>query len=264
MRTKSLDLEAIGPDSTYFIDSVQKAMEVLTCFNRKFSRSTLSEVSRSISVSRASARRSLLTLHALGFLESDGKYFWPSSKVLLIGHAYLTSTRLPSMAQPFLDALSERTKESSSIGQWLEDDAILVCRSTARRCLSTGMGVGSRLPAFCSSLGRVLLAGLPRAEAAQRIRSMEKSAFTERTIVDNDEVLEIVDACRARGYSSSDGEIELGVRSIAVPLREREGQTVAAISISVRAERMTFMEFEEACLPFLRKTRDQLESRLNA
>lgn len=264
MRTYSPDLEAIDSDSPYFVNSIQKAMDVLTCFNRKSSRLTLSEVARCIDVSRASARRSLLTLHALEFLQSDGKYFWPSPKVLLVAHAYLTSMRLPSLAQPFLDALSERTKESSSIGQWLGDDAILVCRSTARRCLSTGMGVGSRLPGFCSSLGRSLLAGLPPAEAATRIRSMKRSAFTERTIVHDDEIIRIVDMCRARGYSSNDGEIELGVRSLAVPLRERSGQTVAAISISIRAERMTFLEFEESCLPLLRRTRDQLESHLNA
>lgn len=264
MRTQLNDKETIGPASPYFVDSIQKAMEVLTCFNRQSARLTLSEVARAISISRASARRSLLTLHALGFLESDGKHFWPSPKVLLIGHAYLTSRRLPSMAQPFLDALSERTKESSSVAQWLGDDAIIVCRSTARRCLSTGLGVGSRLPGFCSSLGRVLLAGLPFAEACHRVRAMNKDAFTERTLVDNDAIVRSVDVCRARGYASNDGEIELGVRSMAVPLRERDGQTVAAISISVRAERMTLMEFEESCLPFLRKTRDQLESRLNA
>lgn len=238
-------------------------MAVLTCFGRRTARLTPSDVARLIDTSPASARRSLVTLEALGYLESDGKRFHLASKALLIAHAYLSSKPLPSMAQPLLDTLSERTKESASIGEWLGNDIIIVGRSTARRCLSTGLGVGSRLPGYCSALGRALLAGLPPAQAQRRIRMMDRVALTERTVVEVRLLDEMVARCRDLGHSLSDGEIETAVRSMAVPVRAPSGEPMAAMSISVRADRMTLSDFEAAFLPLLKRCRDQLESRLN-
>jgi IclR family pca regulon transcriptional regulator len=205
----------------------------------------------------------LVTLQALGYLESDGKRFQLAPKVLLMAHAYLSSRPLPSVAQPLLDTLSERTKESASIGQWLDDDVIIVGRSTARRCLSTGLGVGSRLPGYCSALGRALLAGLPAAEARSRVRGMERRRLTERTVVGVDALDAKVASCRELGFSSSDGEIEMAVRSIAVPVRNAAGETFASMSMSVRADRMSLKEFVQDVVPLLQKCRDQLEIRLN-
>ena len=238
-------------------------MAVLTCFGRRATRLTPSDVARLIETSPASARRSLLTLEELGYLESDGKRFQLASKTLLVAHAYLSSKPLPSLAQPLLDTLSERTKESASIAEWLGSDVIIVGRSTARRCLSTGLGVGSRLPGYCSSLGRSLLAGLPPVQARRRIRAMDRVALTDRTVVDADLLEAMVARCRQLGYSSSDGEIEAAVRSMSVPIRAAGGETIAAMSISVRADRMTLVEFEQAFLPLLKRCRDQLEARLN-
>jgi IclR family pca regulon transcriptional regulator len=170
----------------------------------------VSEVARLTQSSPASARRSLLTLQALGYLESDGKRFWMLPKALLVAHAYLASRPTPSLAQPLLDALSERTRESASLAMLLGDDAIIIARSTARRSLSTGLGIGSRLPAYCAALGRVLLAGLPPAEAARRVRAMPRPSLTARTVTDAGEVLALIDRCREEGYASNDGELELG------------------------------------------------------
>jgi IclR family pca regulon transcriptional regulator len=250
------------PVDKNFVASLQKGLEVLTCFGRQHGRLTVSEVARLTGGSPASARRSLLTLRALGYVESDGKRFWLLPKVLLVAHAYLASRPTPSLAQPLLDALSERTRESASLGTLLEDDAIIIARSTARRSLSIGLGIGSRLPAYCSALGRVLLASLPAAEAERRVRAMPRRALTPRTVFEADAVLALVARCRDEGHAGSDGELELGVRSMAVPVLDRAGATVAGMSIAVRSERMEFVEFRDAFLPALRKASTTLTGRL--
>lgn len=255
-------LTDVNAADRYFVTSLEKGLDVLTCFGRQHNRLTLSEVARLTGMSPASARRSLLTLHQLGYLDSDSKRFWVQPRALLVAHAYLSSRPMPSLAQPLLDALSERTRESVSLGQLLDDDAIIVARSTARRSLSTGLGIGSRLPAYCSALGRVLLAGMSAQDALARVRGMRRVALTPQTIHSVAQVVELVDRCREDGFSTNDGELEIGVRSMAVPVRDRTGQVVAAISIAVRVERMGMGEFRDAFLPMLNRARETLEARL--
>lgn len=261
-KNDSKPLTDVNAVDRHFVTSLQKGLDVLTCFGRQHNRLTLSEVARLTGVSPASARRSLLTLQQLGYLDGDGKRFWVQPRALLVAHAYLSSRPMPSLAQPLLDALSERTRESASLGQLLDDDAIIVARSTARRSLSTGLGIGSRLPAYCSALGRVLLAGMPAQDALARIRGMRRVALTPQTIHGVAQVEALVNRCREDGFSTNDGELEIGVRSMAVPVRDREGRVVAAISIAVRVERMGMGEFREAFLPMLNRARDTLELRL--
>lgn len=260
-RTDAPSEEEPAPDKN-FVASLEKGLAVLTCFGRQHSRLNVSEVARLTLSTPASARRSLLTLRALGYLDSDGKRFWLLPKALLVAHAYLASRPEPSVAQPLLDALSERTRESASLALLQDDDAIIIARSTARRSLSTGLGIGSRLPAYCAALGRVLLASLPPEEAERRIRAMPRPRLSPRTVTDAAEVLAIVARCRREGYASNDGELELGVRSMAVPVRDRAQLVVAAMSIAVRTERMTLVEFREAFLPALQKASASLSARL--
>jgi len=245
-----------------FVASLGKGLDVLTCFGRQHARLTVSEVGRLTKSTPASARRSLLTLEALGYLESDGKHFWMHPRSLLVAHAFLSSRPMPSLAQPLLDALSERTRESASLGQLLQDDVIVIARSTARRSLSTGLGIGSRLPAYCSAMGRVLLADLPTREVERRLRAMPRPALTPRTIVELPRLLELVERSREQGWAVNDGELEIGVRSMAVPVRNREGAAIAAMSIAVRYERMDMDEFREAFLSPLMRARKTLEARL--
>ena len=245
-----------------FVVSLKKGLEVLTCFGRQHGRLTLSEVARLAGISPASARRSLLTLQQLGYLDCDGKYFWMLPRSLLVAHAYLASRPTPSLAQPLLDALSEKTRESASLGTLLDDDAIIIARSTARRSLSTGLGIGSRLPVYCSAMGRVLLASMTPTEAARRIHGMARPQLTPATVVDAAQILQLVARCRADGYSTNDGELEIGVRSMAVPVSDSAGLFIGAMSIAVRAERMTMAEFREAFLPALQRARTTLGSRL--
>ena len=245
-----------------FVVSLQKGLYVLTCFGRQHGRLTVSEVARLTEVSPASARRSLLTLQTMGYLGSDGKHYWMQPRCLLVAHAYLASSPTPSLAQPLLDALSERTRESASLGTLIDDDALIIARSTARRSLSTGLGIGSRLPVYCSAMGRVLLASMAPAEAARRVHSMARPRLTAGTVVDATQVLDMVARCRADGYATNDGELEIGVRSMAVPVTDRAGNAVGAMSIAVSAERMTMAEFREAFLPALQRARATLATRL--
>ena len=245
-----------------FVFSLQKGLEALTCFGRQNGRLTVSEVARLTDVSPASARRSLLTLQTMGYLDSDGKHYWMLPRCLIVAHAYLASRPTPSLAQPLLDALSERTRESASLGTLIDDDAIIIARSTARRSLSTGLGIGSRLPVYCSAMGRVLLASMAPEEAARRVHGMARPQLTTGTVVDASQVLTLVERCRADGYATNDGELEIGVRSMAVPVFDRAGHAVGAMSIAVRAERMTMVEFREAFLPSLQRARTTLATRL--
>lgn len=253
-----------APGDKTFVSALKKGLEVLTCFGRDASKLTVSEVARLTGSTPASARRAMHTLLALGFLESDGKRFWMGARALLIAHAYLTSRPTAQIAQPVMEALAERTRESSSLGKLLDGDVIILSRSITRSTLATGLGIGARLPAYCSAMGRVLLASLPREEAARKLRAMERIRLTPRTTCGVDELLALVDECRERGWAYSDEELELGVRSIAVPIVDRSGHTVAGLSISVRAERMGLSEFRERMLPHLLKARDSLAVRLMA
>lgn len=245
-----------------FVESLRKGLEVLTCFDRRHTRLTLSEVARLTQATPASARRSLSTLVQLGYLETDGKLFWMLPRALLVAYSFLSSRPMPALAQPLLDALSERTRESASLGTLLEDDAIIIARSTARRSLSAGLGIGSRLPLYCSAIGRVLLSGLPPAQARARLQAAERTPLTRQTVVGEQELLGLLDTCRACGWSYSDGELELGVRSMAAPVRDPEGRTIAAMSIAVRAERLEMGEFRETFRAPLMRARNALEKRL--
>jgi len=245
-----------------FVTALGKGLDVLTSFNRQHAKLTLSEVARLTGSTPASARRSLVTLHALGYLESDGKRFWVAPRALLVAHAYLSSRPTPQLAQPLLDALAERTRQSASLGKLLDEDVIIIARSTARRSLSTGLGIGSRLPAYCSALGRVMLAQLPRAEAVQRVRAMKRVPLTSKTIYEADAVLAELDLCRQQGWAAADGELELGVRSLAAPVHDQDGHLIGGLSISVRAERMTMLEFRQQLLPVLLKGKNELARKL--
>ncbi|MBN9427645.1 MAG: helix-turn-helix domain-containing protein [Burkholderiales bacterium] len=245
-----------------YVDALQKGLDVLTCFDRTHSRLTISEVARRTGHSPASARRSLFTLQTLGYLETDGKRFWIGHRSLLVASSYFSSRPLPSLAQPLLDGLSERTRESATLAKLLDQQVIVIARSTARRSLSVGLTIGSRLPVYCSALGRVLLASLPAHEARAMVGSVELRRLAPRTPTTLNAVLSRVAACRADGYATSDEELELGVRSMAVPVFNRNGQTVAGLSIAMRADRMGPKEFVDAFLPALRRAQARLAEKL--
>ncbi|MBB3177943.1 IclR family transcriptional regulator C-terminal domain-containing protein [Variovorax sp. Sphag1AA] len=241
-----------------FVASLDKGLKVLLCFERKHSKLTLAEVARLTGYSPATARRFLMTLEALDYLHSDGKRFWVSPRTLLLARPYLVSRPAPQLAQPILDALAERTRQSASLGILLDNEVLIIARSTGRRTLSTGLAIGSRLPIYCSSIGRAILSTLPQEEVMSYLANASYEQWTPRTVPDIASAAESVARCRSTGWAECDEELELGVRSIAVPIPNASGKAVAALSLSVRAERMTMKAFEDAHLDAIQETRKQL------
>jgi IclR family pca regulon transcriptional regulator len=236
-----------------WIAGLAKGLRLLEAFDSAHVRMTITEAASRVGLSLASARRCLLTLVKLGYMQTDGKQFWLGHGALKISYAYSASTRLPRLLQPALDALSERSRESASLAVLHEGWALVAARSTARRTLRVGLGVGSRLPVYCSAAGRALIAWQPEAQARAVLRATPREALTPRTRVTLADVLAELRATRERSYAVCDEEIELGVRSIAVPLRDGAGETIAAMTISTRAERMTVGEMVQEYLPALLK-----------
>ncbi len=242
-----------------FVASLEKGLKVLLCFERKHSRLNLTEVARLTGYTPAAARRLLKTLQELDYLHSDGKWFWVAPRTLLLARPYLVSRPAPQLAQPVLDQLADRTRQSASLGLLLDDEVLIIARSTGRRTLSTGLGIGSRLPAFCSALGRAMLSTWPRADVARYLAATPMHAYTPRTARDPAAAIEQVEHCRIHGWAECDEELELGVRSIALPVTSTPDKTLAALSLSVRAERMSMQAFRQAHLEAIREARDVLK-----
>lgn len=228
-----------------------KGLRLLEAFDAAHARMTVTEAARQVDVSLASARRCLLTLCELGYLQTDGKRYWLDHGALRISYAYAASTQLPRLFQPALDALSERSRESASLAVLHGGKVLIAARSTARRTMRIGLGVGSRLPLHCSAAGRSLLLHRTDAQMRALLGAVPLERFTPRTLTTLRELRRELEASRERGYTVCDEEIELGVRSIAVPIEDRHGATIAAMTISTRAERMTVAEMAQAFLPAL-------------
>ena len=243
-----------------YVAGLEKGLLIIEAFGIKNKALTLSEAAEVTGHSRASARRSLLTLQRLGYVECDGKYFRLAPRVLRLGHAYLTSTSLARIVQPTLEAISERTRESSSFAVLDGTDVVFVARAATRRSLSNGLGLGSRLPVHSAATGRVLLADLPPDEALLRLKRMARSQLTPHTRVDIPVLMALLDDVRKQGYAVSNEELELGVRSLAVPIREGSGRTVGSLSIVSATSRRTLDNMIEDLLPELERARRMLAS----
>jgi IclR family pca regulon transcriptional regulator len=241
-----------------YVAGLEKGLAVIEAFGIRNSPLTLSDAAEITGHSRASARRSLLTLQRLGYVESDGRYFRLAPRALRLGHAYVTSTPLSKQVQPILEAVSERTQESSSLAVLDGIDVVFVARAATRRSLTNGLGVGSRLPAYCAATGRVLLASLPQEEAERLLKRMARHKLTPNTRTELAELLALLEDVRRRGYAVSDEEIELGVRSIAVPIRDAAGRTIASMSLVGATSRYSLASMVDSLLHELESTRRML------
>lgn len=241
-----------------YVAGLEKGLAIIEAFGIRNGPLTLSEAAAITGHSRASARRSLLTLQRLGYVESDGRYFRLAPRVLRLGHAYLTSTSLAKLVQPILEAVSERTQESSSLAVLDGTDAVFVARAATRRSLSNGLGLGSRLPAYCAATGRVLLAALPPEQAELLLKRMARHRLTPHTRIELPDLLALLNEVRAQGYAVSNEELELGVRSIAVPIRDASGRTVASMSLVASTSRHSLETMLRTLLPELESTRRML------
>lgn len=254
--------EARTSEEKEYVAGLEKGLAIIEAFGIHNRPLTLSEAAHITGHSRASARRSLLTLQALGYVQSEGKHFRLAPRVLRLGHAYVSSTTLLKPMQPALEAISERTRESSSVAVLDGGDVVFLARAATRRSLSTGLGLGSRLPAHGAATGRVLLAALPPEEAERRLKRMARPQMTPNTRTGVGELMKMLEDVRVDGYAISDEELELGVRSVAVPVQDASGQVVAAMSIVASTRRRTLDNVLGSLLPELESARRMLEALL--
>lgn len=241
-----------APDRDHMA-ALEKGLAVIECFDAVHDKLTIADVARATELSRAAARRCLLTLAKIGYAEFDGKFFRLTPRVLRLGHAWLASAALPQLVQPFLERLSEETHESSSACLLDGHEIVYIARSAQRRIMSVGLSVGTRLPAFCTSMGRVLLAARDPADARARILAGRPRALTPHTVTDPDRLAAILAEVRAQGYCIVDQELELGLISIAMPLINTRGEVVAAFNLSGQVQRSSAAEMAERFLPGMRQ-----------
>jgi IclR family transcriptional regulator, pca regulon regulatory protein len=234
-----LDDAEDGVNDRDYVNSLARGLEVICAFNRNKPRMTLSDMSRSTGMARATVRRLLLTLVREGYAETDGKYFSLRPKVLRLGYAVLSSMNIWDVAQPIMTELSAKLRESCFAAVLDGDEVVYVARANSDRLVNIGISVGSRAPVHCVSTGRVLLAALPDDELQKILDDMELERFTPTTTVSKVKLRDLIEETRASGWSIVDQELEVGLRSISVPIRTPEGQVVAALNVCCPSSRNT-------------------------
>jgi IclR family pca regulon transcriptional regulator len=224
---------------------------VLRTFDNDCRELSTAGLAKRLGISRASARRFLLTLSSLGYLRKQGQYFQPTSKVLSLSAVFFSSTPLSAVAQPYLEDVTRRTEESCSLGILENNVVVFVARSRARWILIPGLRVGSAIPAYCTAIGRVLLAALRENELSHYLQTVELKPLSDRTITRKAELREIIADVRRRGHAIVDQELEQGLRSIAVPIVQNN-ETVGSISVASEVNRSTLRRMKQDFLPVLR------------
>ncbi|GAA5165675.1 IclR family transcriptional regulator domain-containing protein [Amycolatopsis dongchuanensis] len=229
-----------------------KGLAVIEAFGAERTQMTVTEAARAVSLSPAAARRCLLTLTELGYLVQEDRYFRPTPRMMRLGEAYLEGATLPTLARPFVEAGRDELGESMSLAVYDEGTALFVARAEVHRIVSTGVRLGARLPAYASATGRVLLAGLPEEERERYLRTCEPRRTTPHSVTTIPEIRDRIEAAAAEGFAVTDEELELGMRSMAVPVVDSAGRVHAAMSTSVFVARVTMEEMRRRYLPVLR------------
>ena len=234
-----------------YVQSFARGLEVIRSFSTQTPQQTLTQVAQRTGLTRAGARRILLTLLTLGYVESDGKLFRLTPRILDLGFAYLSSMPIWNLAEPVMEELAEQVKESCSAAVLDGSDIVYVMRVPTHKIMRTTLGVGSRLPAYCTSLGRVLLADLPAQEQVKRLEGSDLRVFTRNTVTDIDALLTKIQLVRKQGWCLVNQELEEGLISLAAPITNRAGRTVAALNISGQANRTNAKTAQDRLLPAL-------------
>ncbi len=234
-----------------FVQSFARGLAVLRSFGADAPAQTLTGAAERSGLSRAGARRILLTLQQLGYVEADGRLFRLTPRVMELGFAYLSSQPVWHLALPVMEELVQDIHESSSAAVLDGEDIVYVLRVPAKKIMAISLGPGSRLPAYCTAMGRVLLAGLPPAERRARLERTPLAARTARTITDVEQLLGVLEQVRRDGHALVHAELEEGLISMAAPIVNRAGRVVAAINVSAQDQRMPPDEMRKRLLPRL-------------
>ncbi|MFC8225897.1 IclR family transcriptional regulator C-terminal domain-containing protein [Streptomyces sp. NPDC057287] len=246
-----------------FVESLARGLTVITAFGDAGAALTLSDVARATGLSRASARRALITLEHLGYVTADDRVHRLTPRVLALGYPPLSRTTLSRIAEPHLAALAGAIQDSTSLAVLVDDSVQYVARAATHRIMTVDITVGTRFPAYATSLGRVLLADLPAAALKSVLAHAELRPLAPHTLTRRAELEAVLEGVRAEGYALADEELEAGLRSIAVPVRDRAGSAVASINVAMHSSSRTIEECLEQVLPRLRLTAGQIESELH-
>lgn len=244
--------------SSDIISSLAKGLRVLECFGAEAPKLSITDVSKMTGLDRATSRRCLLTLHAEGYADYDGKFFTLTPRTLRLGMGAISSLPLPQIVQPWLDQLTEQIGQSCSVSILDGTEIVYLARAAQKRVMSIGLMPGSRLPAHCTSMGRILLGALPATEARAIVEASDLSPRTKFSVTDPEEVMKRIEEAHAQGYAIIDQEVEIGLRSIAVPLVDGHGKIVAALNTGMAATQDKAQALVPTYLPRLLKVQSGL------
>ncbi len=248
----------ISSDDPDFVNALARGLAVITAFGQQSEQMTLTEVAEKLGLSRGTARRFLLTLEALGYLRSDGKSFRLTPKTLDLGYAYLSSLPLWKTAQPIMQEVVNEIDESCSLGVLDGRDVVYIARVPPKHSTFIHVPPGTRMPAHLNAMGQVLLSGLSSADLDRYFSSAKLNVFTEYTLVEPEAIRRKIERVAKDGYAISDQQLEIGMRSIAVPIRSNSGQIEASINATAGGNRASRDDLINRFLPVLRRAASQL------
>lgn len=255
-------VDALEIKKSDLIDGLRKGLEVINAFDDTAPRLTQSELAQRVELSRAAARRYLLTLASLGYVASDGKQFWLTPKVMQLGRSYAHSARLPRTVLPVLQQLTDTCGESTNFATLEGDEAVYVCCANANRMLSTTIEPGTRLPAYTSTAGRLLLAQMADSSLDAWLARTELKAHTNFTLTDKAQLRREIVRMRKDGYGVTESQFEMGLRGVSVPLHDSTGRIVGALSVSMAVSALPASAAVRTMVPLLQAAAQQLAVQL--
>jgi len=257
-----MDTQESQQPSDSYVQSFARGLSVIRAFGPQRPQMTLSEVAAACGLTRAGARRILLTLAHLGYVTVEDRKFALTPRILELGYSYLSATPLWDLALPYMEEVAETTRESCSVSVLDGTDIVYILRLSTHKVMSINLSVGSRLPAWVTSMGRVLLAGLPPAEQDRLLAASDIRAHTPHTVTDLGELKRILAGVRADGYACVVQELEPGLQSVAVPIVDRAGRVIGAMNVSGHANRYSREAMLDAFLPPLRRAAEHIDQAL--
>ena len=255
-------LEPIEHTNRDFVGSLAKGLKVLAAFNADADQMTVADVARVTDMTRAGARRLLLTLHALGYVKSNGKTYSLTPKVLELGFSYLSSQSWLSIASPMLEQLRDELDESVSVTVLEHTEVVYVARFQVDRVMTMSMDIGARKPAFCTAMGRVLLGVLPENQATAILAASDIRQYTDQTVTDIAAIMQSIRQAQSDGFALINRELENSLVAISVPLKNYHGETLAAVNVCGHPSSLSIEDLQSRCLHALQNTSRRISQML--